>query len=158
MHEKHKSDYPNYNSIPPSQLSGLNEGIEEGQNSSFFLDLKPLVSTIYKSHPLPLSLVILIIPIMFGSGFIIKNDKNILKTPKLQNEKLTVQTPNFTRAEYERLKLGMLLVEVEAILGRGYEIEKTTKNVTFVWNNPDKSTITGIFEDGKLVRKKQEGL
>jgi len=63
--------------------------------------------------------VILIIAIVFGPGFIIKNDKNISRTPKLQNEKLTA---------------------------------------TFIWHNPDKSTITGFFEDGKLVRKKQKGL
>ena len=52
----------------------------------------------------------------------------------------------------------MLLVQVEAILGRGSEIEQTTKTATFVWHNPDKSTITGVFENGKLVRKKQQGL
>lgn len=163
MNKQSRSSYFNYNSIPlktpsskTSQLSGLDEEVEENKNNPFFPNLKPLVSAVSKS-PL-LSLVVLITVIVFGSGFITKIDKSIFTVPKLQNEKLTNQDPSFTRAEYERLKLGMLLVEVEAILGRGFETEQAAKTVTFVWNNPDKSAITGVFEDGKLVHKKQEGL
>lgn len=165
MHEKFNSSYSNYNSKPTKaptnktfQLSDLDEEVEENKNNAFNLDLKPLVSTVSKSRLL--SAMVLIIPIIFvtGSGFVFKMNENTSAATKLQDEKFSVQTPNFTRAEYERLELEMLLVEVEAILGRGTEIEQSAKTTTFIWQNPDKSSITAVFEDGKLVRKKQEGL
>lgn len=65
---------------------------------------------------------------------------------------------NLTRAEYERLKPGMSVVQVESILGAGTETEQYMERKTFIWKNPNGSTITVIFEDGKLVQKQQAEL
>jgi hypothetical protein len=161
-----KSSYFNSNSKPAktpasktSQLSNLDEEAEENKDNDSFLNLiKPLMSTVFKSLPPSSKVLIIVIVSVFGSAFVFKMNGNISIASRLQNEKLTIQTLNFTRAEYQRLKLGMLLVEAEAILGRGIEIEQSAKRTTFFWKNPDKSSITVIFEDGKLEHKKQEGL
>lgn len=75
-------------------------------------------------------------------------------------QKLTVQTEvrHVSRVEYERLKLGMSLAEVEAILDRGIEINRSAKSVSFIWENQDSSRITITFEGGKLTSKVQSGL
>ncbi|MEO1673601.1 MAG: hypothetical protein AAFR77_22955 [Cyanobacteria bacterium J06631_2] len=52
----------------------------------------------------------------------------------------------------------MELIEVESILGRGIETERSQTTATFIWKNLDNSTIVGIFEDGKLQRKHQTNL
>lgn len=62
------------------------------------------------------------------------------------------------RADYERLRLGMTQVEVESILGRGIEIERSHFLTTFIWKNLDGSSIRAIFENGKLRSKNQENL
>ena len=49
-----------------------------------------------------------------------------------------VSQPNqLTRAEYERLQIGMQLVQVEAILGRGIETQRSITHRIFVWKNKD---------------------
>lgn len=63
-----------------------------------------------------------------------------------------------SRADYERLTLEMSQVEVESILGRGIEIERSHDLSTLIWKNPDESSIKAIFKDGKLIRKVQENL
>ncbi len=165
MHENFNSSYSNYNSkpvkTPPNktfQLLESDEEMEENKNNAFNLDLKPLVATVSKSRLL--SAIVLMIPLLFvlRSEFFTKANQNIPIASKLQDEKLAQQNLDFTRAEYERLKLGMSLAVVEAILDRGIEIEQSAKETTFFWKNPDKSSITVIFENGKLKRKKQEGL
>ena len=65
---------------------------------------------------------------------------------------------SFNLAEYERLRVGMALFEVESILGRGVEIEKSIKSKTFIWENLDKSQIIVVFEDNKLMKKQQRAL
>lgn len=65
---------------------------------------------------------------------------------------------SFNLAEYERLRVGMALYEVESILGRGVEIEKSIKSKTFIWENLDKSQIIVVFEDNKLMKKQQRAL
>ena len=52
----------------------------------------------------------------------------------------------------------MALFEVESILGRGVEIEKSIKSKTFIWENLDKSQIIVVFEDNKLMKKQQRAL
>lgn len=63
-----------------------------------------------------------------------------------------------TRAEYERLKTGMSIVQVESILNRGTEVERSTEKATFVWENPNGYRIMVTFEDDKLTKKQQMGL
>ncbi len=75
-----------------------------------------------------------------------------------QKSIVQTQVRHFSRVEYERLKLGMSLAEVEAILDRGTEINQSTKSATFIWENQDKSRITITFEGGKLTSKMQSGL
>ncbi len=63
-----------------------------------------------------------------------------------------------TRADYERLEIGDYIVKVESILGRGIEIERSQSQTTMVWQNPDCSKITAIFQDEKLQSKTQSNL
>ena len=71
----------------------------------------------------------------------------------------TIQSQQYnSRADYERLKIEMNQVEVELILGRGIEIERSHDSSTLIWQNSDESSIKAIFENGKLIRKYQEGL
>lgn len=62
------------------------------------------------------------------------------------------------RADYERLTIEMSQIEVESILGRGIEIERSHDSSTLIWKNPDDSSIKAIFDNGKLIRKYQEDL
>jgi hypothetical protein len=62
------------------------------------------------------------------------------------------------RAEYERLQIGITQAEVESILGRGIEVEKSVSNATYTWTNADSSSITAIFQNGRLVQKFQHNL
>ena len=62
------------------------------------------------------------------------------------------------RVDYEQLKLGMSLTDVQAILGRGIEINHTETTATFLWQNFDGSQITVKFKDGKLMSKAQSNL
>ncbi|MHC5746587.1 MAG: hypothetical protein ACYTXT_32795 [Nostoc sp.] len=76
----------------------------------------------------------------------------------LQDRSKTTENPHFNRVEYERLQLGMSLTDVEAILYRGIEVNRSTTMATFVWENSDGSKISAIFENGKLKSKEQTGL
>ena len=69
-----------------------------------------------------------------------------------------VQQQYNTRADYERLKIGVTQVEVESILGRGIEIKRSHFVNTLIWQNSDKSSIKAIFDSGKLQSKHQENL
>lgn len=68
------------------------------------------------------------------------------------------QTYSFSRAEYERLKVGMPLEAVESILGQGIETSQTSTTATFLWKKADGSKITITFEGGKLKSKSQSEL
>ncbi len=63
-----------------------------------------------------------------------------------------------SRADYERLQIGMSQVEVESILGRGIEIERSPDLTTLIWKNLDGSSIKVIFEDDLLKNKYQSDL
>lgn len=64
----------------------------------------------------------------------------------------------FGRVDYERLKLGMTVAEVESILGSGVEISQSSDSSIFVWMNLDGSSMKVEFVGGKLTQKKLEGL
>lgn len=80
------------------------------------------------------------------------------------NQTTHQQTPPATEVQhfnctgYERLLLGMPLEEAKAILGQGIEISRSGTTATFVWENSDKSRITAVFKDGKLISKEQSKL
>lgn len=122
------------------------------KNTSVFNRGVSFVLSILPKSPYSHLLIVLVVAFGFEIGYGVSNGIIPIQQPLA-----ITKVHNFTRAEYERLELAMLLIEVEAILGRGTETEQTTKTATFIWQNPDKSTIVGIFEDGKLVHKKQEG-
>ena len=69
-----------------------------------------------------------------------------------------VQLRLFGRAEYEQLRIGMSLTDVRSILSRGVEVSRSATIATFLWENPDGSKITVIFEHDKLKSKEQSGL
>ena len=52
----------------------------------------------------------------------------------------------------------MSLVQVESILGRGIETERSPNTSNFEWKNADCSVITIVFENGELINKKQLNL
>lgn len=75
-----------------------------------------------------------------------------------EQEKILAQTKvgNVNCVKYERLRLGMSLTDVLAILGgNGTEVDRTSTTATFFWDNLGCSKIVVTFEDGKLKSKKQ---
>ncbi|MBW4558706.1 MAG: hypothetical protein KME59_22810 [Trichormus sp. ATA11-4-KO1] len=75
-----------------------------------------------------------------------------------QHESAQTELYHFSRVEYEQLKPGMSLIEVRSILYRGIEVNRSATIATFVWENPDGSKITAVFENDKLKSKEQSGL
>ncbi|WP_427159204.1 hypothetical protein ACQFX9_24605 [Aliinostoc sp. HNIBRCY26] len=98
-----------------------------------------------------------LVGVAIGSGVGYGFRQNIAD-PKRQEPIIQNEIRRFSRAEYERLQLGMRIAEVEAILGRGTEIQRSTTIAIFIWENWDTSKITVTFETGKLKRKEQLGL
>ncbi|MDZ8069040.1 MAG: hypothetical protein RMY64_26080 [Nostoc sp. DedQUE08] len=68
------------------------------------------------------------------------------------------KSQNFGLAEYIRLEPGMSLTQVESILDRGVEVERSETTAKYIWRNASGSNITVVFKNGKLVRKTQENL
>lgn len=60
-----------------------------------------------------------------------------------------------TEAQYERIKPGMTLTDVRAIAGDGLEIRRSESSAIFEWTSADGRTITGTFEEDRLVEKAQ---
>ena len=117
------------------------------------IEIKSILPIILES---PFLRLIMAIAITFGITYKVVTNISIeqLEAPKSS----TTLTESFTRAEYERLKIGMSLIEVETILGRGIGIRQTKNRETFIWKNSNGYTITAIFEEGKLIDKKQPEL
>ena len=63
-----------------------------------------------------------------------------------------------SRAEYERLEMGMTLTDAQAMLGRAIEVNHDEATATYQWINKDGSKITAVFKGNRLVRKEQSGL
>lgn len=92
----------------------------------------------------------------FGSGFGYGFSKTISSTnPHRESSHRQFQ---FRQADYERLKIGMTLTDVQALLGQGTEIKQSVKVTILEWKNSDKSKIAAVFENGKLTSKEQFGL
>jgi hypothetical protein len=64
----------------------------------------------------------------------------------------------FDLTDYERLKTGMTLTDVQAILGKGTEVESTATVAVYEWKNTDGSGLDCTFKQGKLNHKKQSRL
>ncbi|WP_460206022.1 hypothetical protein [Scytonema sp. NUACC21] len=97
---------------------------------------------------------------VFGSGLAHGYYKTTsgLNQRTLPDQTEIQQFSHVSRADYERLKLGMSLAAVEAILNRGTEIKRSATTATFVWENADGSRIVANFQDDKLVSKEQSTL
>ena len=120
------------------------------QNNDWFDTLKPYLS---KLPPIYAALVAIALL------FIGLPQPNSSTCDIKANKPAQSQTQQYNgRAEYERLQIAMGQVQVESILGRGIEIERSPDSTTFTWKNPDCSSITAIFKDGKLQHKYQENL
>jgi hypothetical protein len=96
---------------------------------------------------------------VFVSGLVLVFHK-VFPEQKHSPNPIPPKSTEFSRAEYGRLntETGMPLEAVEAILGRGTEINKTFKTSTYIWKQADGSEITAVFESGKLKSKAQQGL
>lgn len=119
-------------------------------NNVFGVDVNFLMSIL----PNPTLRSLAAISIMFGVGIGIGH--GFMNATYGTKSQAVVHNIAFTRAEYERLKLGMSLVAVEAILGRGTEIRLSTTTRVFIWKNHDGSKINASFTDGKLISKEWE--
>ena len=60
-----------------------------------------------------------------------------------------------TEAQYERIRPGMTLTDVRAIAGDGVEVRRSESVAIFEWSSTDGRTVTGTFEDDRLVEKAQ---
>ncbi|MEO1395552.1 MAG: hypothetical protein AAFV90_21830 [Cyanobacteria bacterium J06634_5] len=78
------------------------------------------------------------------------DDLAIVNTP----EQPSVLTSN----PYDRIKIDMALVEVQALLVHpGTEVSSSKDTATYHWTDPDSSTIIkGVFENGLLIEKSRE--
>lgn len=108
-----------------------------------------------QSSNLPIKLLSMAfsIGIAFGSGGGYGFYKYMAANPNM----LSAQQ-NISRVEYERLRLGLSVFEVETILGPGVEIQSSSTSATYAWQNSDKSEIVAVFENGQLYSKRQSGL
>jgi hypothetical protein len=104
-----------------------------------------------------LLMLVFSIGVIFGSG-IGYGFNQAVSTANQRESTVQVDRQNIGLAEYERIVLGMSLSEVQTILGRGTEINRSTTIATFVWTNSDGSGMTTVFEKGKLKSKEQSGL
>lgn len=126
----------------------------EKQNQNFFgMVITSILPILLKS---PYSHLLLSFVIILSLGYQLVNDTLIkqLEPPELA----IAQIQSFTRAEYERLKIGMSLNDVETILGKGIEVNQSIRTRTFTWKNSNNFKIIAIFENNKLINKEQDKL
>ncbi len=78
-----------------------------------------------------------------------------------------VAAKSFSKADYEQVKTGMTLAQVEQALGaKGEEVSssdmemmgKTVTTAVYIWKNPDFSNATVTLQDGKVAAKAQTNL
>ncbi|AVH68291.1 hypothetical protein [Nostoc sp. 'Peltigera membranacea cyanobiont' N6] len=101
--------------------------------------------------------VALSLGVMLGSGLAYGFVQTAFNSQQHEQSAQT-ELGRFGRAEYEQLKTGMSLTEVRSILYRGIEVSRSVTTAIFVWENPDGSKITVIFEHNKLKSKAQSRL
>jgi hypothetical protein len=63
-----------------------------------------------------------------------------------------------SRADYERLTVGMSLTDAQANLGRAIEVGSNETTATYKWENSDGSMITAVFKGDRLISKQQSNL
>lgn len=95
--------------------------------------------------------------VAFGYGLEVGINKAISVNEQKERHTQT-EFQNVTRVDYEQVKPGMSLTDVQAILDRGIEINRSETTATFFWQNSDGSHITVTFKNGKLVSKAQSKL
>lgn len=71
---------------------------------------------------------------------------------------IPAQQPSVSRADYERLTIGMTLTDAQASLGKAIEVSRDEMTATYRWINSDGSTITAIFKGNHLTSKQQLNL
>ncbi len=89
--------------------------------------------------------LLLVGTIVLGFWFAYTLNHNIL---------ITKQQLNTSYVKYERLKLGMSLIEAEEILGKSTKVKQSPTTKILVLENSDLSIITLIFIDNKLKEKR----
>jgi len=76
----------------------------------------------------------------------------------------TLISPRVTKAKYDQVQTGMALSQVQDIIGKPGELTTEISVPTggpqafYHWKNPDGSSMTAIFLNGKLVLKNQINL
>jgi len=116
--------------------------------SVFSIDVNSLLAILTKYPFNPILATIIVIGLLGIYGF---NQYHAAK-----EESVAVQSCQYTLLQYERLKLGMSLVEVQAILNAGIETQRSMANRVFMWKNHDGCYILATFTDGKLTDKKTQ--
>lgn len=92
--------------------------------------------------------------VAFGYGLEIGINKAISVIEQKETHSQT-ELQHISRIDYEQLKLGMSLTDVQAILGQGIEINRSETTATFLWKTTSGFQISVIFKNGKLISKAQ---
>ncbi len=92
-----------------------------------------------------------------GLGYGFKQATDLMPS-KSTNAVTQKENQNLGLAEYIRLEPGMTLAQVESILDRGVEVERSETTTTYIWRNTSGSSITVVFKNNKLFRKTQVNL
>ncbi|WP_414569532.1 hypothetical protein [Nostoc sp. CCY 9925] len=93
-----------------------------------------------------------------GLGYGFKQATDSIPPSKSNSTDTISEKQNLGLAEYIRLEPGMTLTEVESILGRGVEVERSEITMTYIWRNANSSGITVLFKNKKLEKKNQFNL
>jgi hypothetical protein len=105
----------------------------------------------------PLLTLAFAVGVAFGYGLEVGINKAISVTEQKERHAQT-EFQYVTRVDYEQLTPGMSLTDVQAILDRGIEINRSETTATFLWQNSNGSYITVTFKNGKLISKAQSKL
>ena len=94
-----------------------------------------------------------------GLGYGFKQATDLMPPCKSTSTLLTLsEKQNLGLVEYIKLEPGMTLAQVESILDRGVEIQRSETTMTYIWTNANGSNITVLFKNKKLENKNQFNL
>jgi hypothetical protein len=93
-----------------------------------------------------------------GLGYGFKQATDLTPPSKSTSTVTLSEKQNLGLAEYIRLEPGMTLAQVESILDRGVEIQRSETTMTYIWKNANGSNITVLFKNKKLENKNQFNL
>jgi hypothetical protein len=105
----------------------------------------------------PLLTLVFALGVAFGYGLEVGINKAI-SAPEQKERHAQTDFQYVTRVDYEQLKPGMSVTDVQAILEQGIEINRSETTATFLWQNSNGSYITVTFKNGKLTSKAQSKL